>query len=311
MKRTLTTIALLWAIPIFGGPALAESSGGEMRQLLDELNAKLDQAEQQRLADPWFLRDLRDVVSKYDNPWRRPLLSDDFSARGPAPAPPWQVTAGEFLIDWRHGLRSVIENKPAQPQQHTSQGQQQKKKSGDPTQQLIGNLLQQALGGGKKNSGSQPAQQQARQPQQPSFAAVTAPIPITNAFSIKMDLSSRPVAGMPGDRFEVGTYQGANAAAGYRLAYSPNSKPHLELRRLSSRGTSTLERYDGAINLGDGQVHALVWTRTPAGAMGVSLDGRPLMSVTDRSFNDPFDGFAMINAGGDYALRQIRIDGTE
>ncbi len=309
------TVALLWAIPVFAGPALAQSSGGEMRKLLGELNTQLDKGEKERLADPWFLRDLRDIVSKYDNPWRKPLLSDDFSTRGPAPAPPWQVTAGEFLIDWRHGLRSVIENKPAQPQQQTSQSQQKKKKKSgdDATKELIGALFQQALGGGKKSSGSQQAQQQqqVQQPAQPSFAAVTAPIPITNGFSIKVEMSSRPVAGAAGDRFELGPYQGANAAAGYRLAYSPNAQPYLELRRLSSRGTSTLERYDEAINLGDGQVHALTWTRTRAGVMRISLDGKPVMSVTDRSFNDPFDGFAMINAGGDYALRQIRIDGTE
>ena len=71
------------------------------------------------------------------------------------------------------------------------------------------------------------------------------------------------------------------------------------------------ERYDEAVSLGDGQVHALTWTRGRDGAMRVALDGKTLMSVTDRSFKEPFDGFAMINAGGDYALRQIRIDGTE
>lgn len=278
-----------------------------MRQLLNELNTQLDKGEKERLADPWFLRDLREIVSKYDNPWRKPLLTDEFSGRGPAPAPPWQVTAGEFLIDWKHGLRSVVETKPpAQPQ-----SQQQKKSDNDATQQLIGSLLQQALGGNKSSGGSQQGQQQAQQPAQPSFAAVTAPIPITNAFSIKLDMTARPVAGAAGDRFELGPYQGANASSGYRLAYSPNSKPHLELLRLSSRGSSTLERYDEAVNLADGQIHSLVWTRGPDGAMRVSLDGKAVMNVTDRSFKDPFDGFAMINAGGDYALRQIRIDGTE
>ena len=233
-------------------------------------------------------------------------MTDDFSARGPAPAP---TLAGDRrrvpdrLAPW------IALGHREQAGASAGRAAAKKKSSDDATKELIGALLQQALGGGKKQSGSQQGQQQ--QPQQPSFAAVTAPIAITNAFSIKVDMSSRPVAGAPEDRFELGPYQGANAAAGYRLAYSPNAKPHLELLRLSSRGISTLERYDEAINLGDGQVHNLVWTRNPAGAMRVSLDGKTLMNVTDRSFKDPFDGFAMINAGGDYALRQIRIDGTE
>jgi hypothetical protein len=34
------------------------------------------------------------------------------------------------------------------------------------------------------------------------------------------------------------------------------------------------------------------------------------MEVTDRSFRDPFDGIALVNGGGDYALRSITVDGT-
>jgi hypothetical protein len=45
--------------------------------------------------------------------------------------------------------------------------------------------------------------------------------------------------------------------------------------------------------------------------MAVILDGQELFQVTDRSFRDPFDGFAAINSGGDYAFRRITIDGTQ
>ncbi len=44
--------------------------------------------------------------------------------------------------------------------------------------------------------------------------------------------------------------------------------------------------------------------------MVVKIDGAQVMEVTDRSFRDPFDGVALVNGGGDYALRSITIDGT-
>ena len=78
----------------------------------------------------------------------------------------------------------------------------------------------------------------------------------------------------------------------------------------SPRGTtSTLELYDQPTNLEDGQAHTLLWTRTASGVMVVSLDGKELFRATDRSFSDPFDGFAVVNSGGDYALKSITIDG--
>jgi hypothetical protein len=44
--------------------------------------------------------------------------------------------------------------------------------------------------------------------------------------------------------------------------------------------------------------------------MVVKVDGAQVMEVTDRSYRDPFDGIALVNGGGDYALRSITIDGT-
>ncbi len=87
--------------------------------------------------------------------------------------------------------------------------------------------------------------------------------------------------------------------------------PSLELLRVTSRGASTLDFYDKPLNLHDGQEHVLTWTRDRAGAMSILLDGQELMQATDRGFRDPFDGLAVVNSGGDYALRRVVIDGTE
>jgi hypothetical protein len=280
-------------------------AGEPDKALIDELRTLIERGEKERLADPWYLKDLRALVDRYDWPWRVRIMSEDFSARGPQPPAPWQVTAGEFLIDWRHGLRSVIEP-PPQAQTGTTTGQKQSTE--EAVGALIGTILQQSLGG--QQTGTQAGTETGN----PGFAAIKAPVAISNAFAIEMELSSRALAGLVDGRFEFGPYQGAQAGAGYRLAYSSNPSrgtPSLELLRHSSRGTSTLELHDQPLKLEDQQAHTLVWTRDKAGAMAVSLDGQELFQVTDRSFRDPFDGFAMINSGGDYALRRITIDGSQ
>ena len=266
----------------------------------------MDRGERERLIDPWYLRDLRNLLGRYENPWDKRLFSDDFSGRGPQPDAPWQVTAGEFLIDWRYGLRSVVEAPAPVPQRaETKSSEKQAMK------QLFGQLLQQTLRG---QQGGQSAEEPPP-PSGPGFAAAIAPVKVTNAFALRVDLTSRVVQGVPGARLEFGPYQGADASAGYRLAYSPGptgGAPSLALLRLSSRGgISTIELYDQPLELEDGNSHVIEWTRDGRGHMVVRVDGTEVINVTDRSFRDPFDGVALVNSGGDYALRSITVDGTD
>ncbi len=87
--------------------------------------------------------------------------------------------------------------------------------------------------------------------------------------------------------------------------------PSLELLRISPRGTvSTLEFHDEPINFQDNQVHTVTWTRHPNGVMSIRLDGQELIKMIDRGFRDRFDGLVVVNSGGDFALRQVTIDGT-
>ncbi len=310
IQRSVIACLALAAIAVgattLSGPAAAQSApaGGDqqLEKLIKELRNEFKRGESDRLIDPWYLRDLRKVLRSYENPWGKRLFSDNFSGRGPQPDPPWQVTAGEFLIDWRYGLRTVVEPPPPARQQ------QQTGFSGkDQVGQLFGQLLQQALQG---QEGGQVAEQP---PADPGFAAVIAPVKVTNAFAIRVELTSRMVQGSAEPRFEFGPYQGADASAGYRLAYRPGATgrtPSLELLRLSSRGgTSTIELYDQPLELEDGKDHVIEWTRNRSGHMVVRVDGNEVMNVTDRSFRDAFDGVALVNSGGDYALRSITIDG--
>jgi hypothetical protein len=86
----------------------------------------------------------------------------------------------------------------------------------------------------------------------------------------------------------------------------------LELLRVGRRGRRprVIESYNDPVALRDGRPHLLEWNRTGDGTMTVSIDSRELMRVQDQRFRDPFDGFTLINRGGDYAVRWIRIKGT-
>ena len=289
-----------------GGAAqsASPSESDRLQALIKELNEQFDRGERKQLIDPWFLRDLRQTLGSYEWPWGKRLFSDDFSGRGPKPDPPWKVTAGEFLMDWRFGLRSVVKQRT-----EVRQREQTRLSEKEVVVQLFGQILQEALQGKPKEQ-----ERELERPSESGYAAVIAPVAITNAFALRLEMTSRQVdASSP--RFEFGPYQGANATAGYRLVYVPGAKagvPSLELVRLSSRGTvSTIELYDKPLKLEDGKAHVIEWTRDRRGRMVVKIDGSQVMDVTDRRLRDPFDGLAVVNGGGDYALRSLTIDGTD
>jgi len=304
--RALYLFLFLAAWMPASAPAQSDAGGGDINQLIDEVNVLLEKGERERLADPWFLRDLRSVVEKYDYPWRQRILHDDFSGPGTLPGSPWEVTAGEFLVDWRYGLRSVVSGATTAQAPPSAQPQKQST-SEDAAKSFFGAILRQALEdqqGGTTSKAPPPSTAPA-----PSYASVAAEVPIPNAFAVRMEITSRSTDTT--ERLEFGPYQGAARSAGYALVYAPGASPALAMVTVSSRGgTSTIEFADEALNLADGQTHTLIWTRSKSGAMSVTVDGRELVRTTDRSFRKPFRGFQIINRGGDYAIRQITIDGA-
>ena len=51
--------------------------------------------------------------------------------------------------------------------------------------------------------------------------------------------------------------------------------------------------------------------RDKEGNMVVKVDGATLMRSTDRAVQKDFNGFAFINNGGDYALKQVVVSGVD
>jgi hypothetical protein len=322
--------AALLALCLAGpAPAQAQEAQDETARLVEQLRGLIERGRAERLADPFFLRELETLVSRYDWPWQTTVLSSDFSGRDPAPPAPWQVSEPEWLVDWRFGLRSVVTPpRPAQAQPQPQAGQQNRTAE-EAAVEIIGGLLQGVLQGQR---GQQGQQQQAAQPAQPAddpgYAAVRAPVGFANAFAVTADLTQRTLPDVAAPRFELGVYQGQDIQAGYRLVLMPQSGagqadggqadggqaggPTLALLKLTPRGTSsTLEQTSQPLDLVDGHAHRLVWTRGRDGQMSVSLDGQELFAVLDRGYNDPFDGLVALNGGGDFAMQQVLVQAAQ
>lgn len=275
-------------------PALGTDEGQQLRALVGELREKIQRAETERLADPWFLQELHALVRRYDWPWQVSVYQRDFVAEGLREIPsPWQVSAGRVAMDWNRGLRSSAEA-PPEAAPGSASGE-------EIIGALVGGILDQALGG--------------RQRQQQTPAAGPAryqlPIAIANAFALRITLSQRPPEGNAG-RYAVGVYQGVPEGAGYRLDLNPGAaagEAAFALLRLSGRGTAqTVEIYDGERRLHADQPQELLWTRDAQGVMVLSLDGEPLFQVQDRSLRGQWDGLTVINAAGDLAFSRIAIE---
>ena len=265
-----------------------------MQKLLDEFNTLIDQAEKARAADPLFLRDLRDLMRGYHRPWQKLVLEDNFGDGDFTANPAWTVTSGRYWVERNWGLRSTVTAAAAVPKEEP-----RRKTSGrDAAISILGNILNQALGE-QGQGGSSPASAE------PDFAAIHSPVPISNAFAIEVEMSSWKDQG----RLELGTYQGSDRNTGYRLAYTPGGP--LELLRVSARGAATIESSRQVVALEDKKTHLIAWTRGVDGAMKVTLDGKDVLAVTARGLCDPFDGFMIVNRGGDYIVKRATIYGVE
>ncbi len=276
-----------------------------MDQMIDELEALMDKAENQRLADPWFIQDVRDVLRKYDWPWSRTVYQQRFDQPSRMPPEPWQVRLGQFRVDGTLGMRSIVY---PEPQRQTAETDSGSGSSGEAFGKLIGEILKQSLDEDGQRQ-EEPADQG------PVEAAIAvAPISTPNAFALRLRISIRPMEGRGAQALAIGPYQGEDAVAGYRLVYRPSpgqGVPPLALMKRSFRGTvSTIEIYEGDITLDDSNVHEVLWTRDSRGQMQVSIDGTVVMETVDRGFNDPFRGIVIRNEGGDYAIREMVLQGA-
>ncbi len=285
-----------WRDPSAQSPYQAGPGANEnMDRVLGELGKLIDEAERARAADPRFISDLRDLARRHAWPWRRRVAFDDFADGNISSGPAWRIISGDFSVSAERGLHTKYVPAASQP---ASRAQQPPQDDRDIGKALLRGLLQQMV----KRDRRAPVQP-ASTPAGPSEIGLSAPIP--NAFALQLTLGS--VSASDG-RLEFGVAQGGRTL-GCRLAYNPGARPSLELLRVGSRGSAVIDTARPNVRLEDGKPHTVLLTRDTAGELAVSIDGKEIMRITDRGFQDPFDAFVLVNRGGEYMVRSVAIYG--
>lgn len=264
-------------------------------QLIDRLKEIIQQAERNRSSDRATLNSLKNLVNLYDWPWRVKLLSDDFSDGNFTANPAWNVSRGDFSVVRGLGLVSTGNVDAVSGTTPGGPG------SGSPSaiEGILGGILKGVLERGPS-------------PQFRSssvLSEISTPVGIGNSFAIRVRMASRE-RNLSGSRIEFGPYRGLERDWGYRLAFNPAQRPAWELVRLSPGRSAIIEKFDNAAGVADGHVHDVEWRRDRDGNMLVLVNGRELFRALDRG-TDVFDGFAIVNSGGEYHFARIEIFGVD
>jgi peptidoglycan hydrolase-like protein with peptidoglycan-binding domain len=266
--------------------------GLQTLEVLDQLKAITEKGARKRMANSEFLSELNRLIKSYGWPWRELLLQDGFEDGNYTVNPAWVVASGDFWIDKRFQLRSVMKV-PSQKQVESSEKDQ------DSTARIIGAILGEIMKEQQSKSETTP---------EPSQAEIYTTIPITNAFSIGLELSIS--AGVGSSKIEFGTYRGEEREEGYRMVYFSGGSPFIEMTRLMYGGSSVIHVSETVPVLEYGDIHFIQWRRYEDGDMIVLIDGKQILSTVDRGFRKGFEGFTLINHSGDYTIPSIVIHGT-
>ena len=269
-----------------------QAGGGRTQELVDHLKEVIREAEQERRSSLSITKQLKDLIRRYDWPWRVSLLYDDFRDGDYTYDPRWFVKNGEFRVVRGAGLRSNFDP-PAT--YRTSD-----RRSDSPTLDLLGELL---LGGRERATGD-------TQSSSKSEAEIFTRVGITKSFALKLQLTLRSYVDR-NNRLEFGPFQDEDRSSGYRLAYESGRTPSLSLLRFGPNRSSVIDMVDQGIVLDDGAPHIVEWRRSNDGEMVVLLDNKEVIRAVDRAYDGAFDGFSVINKGGQFEIKQVSILGTQ
>jgi hypothetical protein len=264
-------------------------------EIVDRLKEIIQRNERKENPDRELTNKLKDLVRRYDWPWRVRLFVDDFSDGDYTKNPAWTVNRGEFHVVLGSGLRSIVEvPSPFAASLSNKRGE---------TTALD-------LFSGFRKSVSGPAASALRFRDPPWPAEISATIAMDNTFAIRVRMASGD-KNAKGSRVEFGPYRGSDRNWGYRLAYNPGQIPAFEIVRLSPGHWSLVQSLEAPMSLEDGKFHSLDWRRDRDGNILVLLDEQELLRAVDRDTAEFFDGFAIVNGGGDFTFERIEIFGTE
>jgi peptidoglycan hydrolase-like protein with peptidoglycan-binding domain len=215
-----------------------------------------------------------------DDPDLATLLADDFSDGDYTSDPRWEIADGSFAVR-DGGLTSSV----AEPRAQTLE---------DAGLQILGSVLERELG------------IRVPGPEQPGVAAAYVPVSVPDTFHIRADIIGR---GITDGQINIGPYIGNQPGHGYRLAYLAGEAQPLVLLRITGGDQAVLD--SSSLTLSDGQTLAIDWERQADGSMTVVANGDVVLQATDTALSGGFSGFSLINAGGDWTLGSVTVQGPE
>ena len=204
----------------------------------------------------------------------RVRVMDDFADGDHTRNPTWHIASGRFEVRGE-GLNSTM----IPPSERAE----------DMGRQILSDLLQQQLG--------------FTLPGQETAAVAYLPTRIGPEFRITTVVSGSAEAH---SHLDLGPYRGDKLNHGYRLNYRTSEPRPLQLIVVNASGISVIA--SARLPLDSGGPHRLVWERDSEGRMTVTRNEEILIDVVDATVNDSFDGFSLINAGGDWTLHEVIVE---
>lgn len=204
----------------------------------------------------------------------RVRVRDDFSDGDHTRNPTWRIHSGRMEVR-NGGLNSVVTPPATRPQ--------------DAGRQILEALLKEQLGV------ERPGQEA------PVAAVAYLPIRVAPVFRMTMVVSG---SAEPYSQIELGPYRGNGLNHGYRLSHRGDQP--LQLIFTDEGGTSVLA--SARYRLENRVPQRLIWERNAEGRMTVTRDDEVLIDVVDRKLRNDFDGFSLINVGGEWTLHELIVE---
>jgi hypothetical protein len=298
MNRTLLHTAAALAVALAASAAAAPpppSDAQERQKLVDDLRALTARARAERAASPWLQTELDRLVQRHDWPWRQALLDETFRDGDYTRSPTWEVKEGSFWVDASLGLRSQA---TVPPNAEAAEA--------DDTLTLTEIFMGMLASRTQSGASAPPPNTGTQQPPRNTPAVIMLPISAGNAFVLDFAFSQHRPASDPA-RVDFVLADGADGARGYRLSFRGGPQAGAVLRRTEYKRTSVLQRAALPSGLPTGAVQNVSWRRYADGRMVVLLNDKPLIEVTDRGAGESYRRLAVVNRGGDFALRRVKL----